>query len=298
MSRAHLRCSKAACGYAGEGLDDGAVFAGAVGEFDVAADLGSPQGAADDVGSDDLGDACRCDGDSEACTYEAENRQPLRSFLDDAGAEAVLLAERDGLLEGAIACRGGEEDEGLVAEAGGGDGVAGCERMMGGEDGHEGFGEERLDVQLGGGAAVAQEASVEGALDEPLHHHGGVGLVELELYVGELPAITAEHGGQCCEHAGADEADAKGADLAAADAACLFEVLLYVAEGAAGALEEDEACAGELDGARGADEESVAEDLLELANLLGEGRLGEVQALGCAAEVQLLGDGDEVAQVA
>jgi hypothetical protein len=108
----------------------------------------------------------------------------------------------------------------------------------------------------------------------------------------------AEHGGQRGEHGGADEPDAEEADLAAADAAGLVEVLLDVAESAAGALEEDLAGAGEADGAGGASEEGVAEDILELADLLGEGWLGEVEALGGATEVELFGDGYEVAQVA
>ena len=44
--------------------------------------------------------------------------------------------------------------------------------------------------------------------------------------------------------------------------------------------------------------EPVTEDLFELADLLREWRLGEMQTERGAAEVQLLGDGDEVAQVA
>jgi hypothetical protein len=108
----------------------------------------------------------------------------------------------------------------------------------------------------------------------------------------------AEHGGERGEHGGADEPDAQEAGLAAADAAGFGEVLLDVLEGAAGALEEDLSGAGEADGAGGASEEGVAEELLELADLLGEGWLGEVEALGGATEVELFGDGYEVTEVA
>jgi hypothetical protein len=39
----------------------------------------------------------------------------------------------------------------------------------------------------------------------------------------------------------------------------------------------------------------MAENLFELADLLRERRLGEMEAKGGAAEVELFGDGDEVA---
>ena len=84
---------KAILRYLGEGLYDGAVFAVAVGEFDVAADLGSALAAAGDVRSGYLRDAGWCYGDSETCSYETKDRQPLRGLLDDSGAEAVLFAE-------------------------------------------------------------------------------------------------------------------------------------------------------------------------------------------------------------
>jgi hypothetical protein len=45
-------------------------------------------------------------------------------------------------------------------------------------------------------------------------------------------------------------------------------------------------------------EELEAEVALELPDLLGERRLGNVQALGGASEVELFGDGHEVAQIA
>jgi hypothetical protein len=104
-----------------------------------------------------------------------------------------------------------------------------------------------------------------------------------------------EHGWQRGEHAGAYEADAEEAYFTAAYAAGFVEVFLYAEQGAAGALEEYLACAGEADGAGGAGEEGVSEDLFELADLLGERWLGEMKALGGAAEVELFCYGDEVA---
>jgi hypothetical protein len=149
-----------------------------------------------------------------------------------------------------------------------------------------------------GGVAIAEEACVECAFEEALGDLGGVGLVKLEVDPGVCSAVLAEHGGQRGQHAGADEAYAEEAFFAATDTAGLVEVFLNVLQGAAGAVEKSLAGAGEFDGAGGAGEEGVAEDVFELANLLGERRLGDVKAVGGTAEVELLGYGDEVAEVA
>ena len=55
---------------------------------------------------------------------------------------------------------------------------------------------------------------------------------------------------------------------------------------------------GELDAAAGALEQPAAQLGLERADLLAERRLGDVQARRGAPEVQLLGDGDEIAKLA
>jgi hypothetical protein len=82
------------------------------------------------------------------------------------------------------------------------------------------------------------------------------------------PAVVAEHLWQRSEHAGTDEANAEEADFSAPYAAGFFEIFVYVLQGAACPVQEDFARAGELDGARGASEEWIAENLFELANLL------------------------------
>lgn len=87
-----MECKAVSC-YLREGLYDGAVFAFAVGEFDVAADLGSAQTTAGNGRSGYLRDAGWRYGDSETSSYEAKDRQPLRGLLDDPGAKAVLFAE-------------------------------------------------------------------------------------------------------------------------------------------------------------------------------------------------------------
>jgi hypothetical protein len=62
-------------------------------------------------------------------------------------------------------------------------------------------------------------------------------------------------------------------------------------------LEQGGARDGELDAALAAVEELDPELLLEFAHLLAYCRLRDVKALRCPAEVQFLGDGDEVPQM-
>ena len=84
---------EAGAGDVREGVDDGAVFGGAVGEFDVAGDVGAAQAGTYDVGLCDAADAGRSDGDAEACSDEGEYGEPLRRFLNDVRTEAVFFAE-------------------------------------------------------------------------------------------------------------------------------------------------------------------------------------------------------------
>ena len=107
-------------------------------------------------------------------------------------------------------------------------------------------------------------------------------------------------GGQRREHRvgrRAGEADGEAAVLAARGAARVLDRGVDGGEDLARALEQHLAGGRELDAARGAVEQRLSELGLEAADLLRERRLGDVQAFGGAAEVPLLGDGDEVAQV-
>ena len=73
---------------------------------------------------------------------------------------------------------------------------------------------------------------------------------------------------------------------------------LRLLEHAAGLRQQRPSRIGEQDAALRAVEQLHAELGLELADLLADGGLRDVQALRRAPEVQLLGDSDEVPQVA
>lgn len=281
-----------------DGFDDCAVFAGAIGELYVAFNGGAAEAETGHVLYRDLFYAGGSDGHTQTCANEAHDCQPLRGFLHDARAKSVFLAEGDWLFIGESARGWREEDEGLIAKVFCGDGLVLGERMSLRKDSDEGFGEEGLDFEAGCLATIAQEACVELAFLKFFYDGGGVGLVKLQVYLWVEPAIAPQHARQGSEHCGSDETDSQEALFAATDAARLVDVFLDVAESSPCAFQKDFAGAGKFYGTRCPEEEGITENLFELADLLREWGLGEVKAECCASEVQLLGDCDEVAQVA
>lgn len=171
------------------------------------------------------------------------------------------------------------------------------ERMLLRNDSDEWFGEERLYLEPGGHATIAEKAGIEFAFLEFLDDAGGVGLVQLKVHLWVKPAITAEHAGQGGEHCGSDESHSQEALFAATDAARLIDVFLHVAESSPCPLQKDFSSAGKFYGTRCSEEEGIAKNLFEFADLLREWGLGEVKTQRSASEVQLFRHGNEVAQV-
>jgi hypothetical protein len=110
-------------------------------------------------------------------------------------------------------------------------------------------------------------------------------LLQAELDVREARAEFVQDGRQHLIARRADEADRQPSDLARGRAAEKLLEVVGVSEQRATLLEQQPAGVGELDSAAVAPEELDAQ------------LLRDVQALGRPSEVQLLGDGDEVAQV-
>jgi hypothetical protein len=95
----------------------------------------------------------------------------------------------------------------------------------------------------------------------------------------------------------AGEADREAPELAAGGASRVLGGAVDRGEDRARACEQHLAGGRKLDAARRAVQERHAELGLEPPDLLRERRLGDVQALGGAAEVALLGDRDERAEM-
>jgi hypothetical protein len=121
--------------------------------------------------------------------------------------------------------------------------------------------------------------------------------VELDLDVGEALVPDPQDAREDVQVGRGGEADREATDLAAAGA--LRDTLrsLGLRENLAGVLEKRAACGCELDAALRPVEEGDPELLLELANLLAEWGLRDLDPRGGATEVQFLRDGEEVAEV-
>ena len=120
---------------------------------------------------------------------------------------------------------------------------------------------------------------------------------EVEHDAGQLPA---QGGGERRKHRvgrGAGETDREPPVLAARGAAGVLNRGIDRRQNLSAPLEQYLAGGRELDAARGAVQERLAELGLEAADLLGERRLRDVKPRGGSAEMPLLGDGDEVAQM-
>lgn len=89
----------------------------------------------------------------------------------------------------------------------------------------------------------------------------------------------------------------QGANIPAPDAACLIDITLHITQRTTSPLQQGLARRGETHGARGSGEEWVSEQIFKLAYLLGQRRLGDMEALCRTAKVQLLRNRNEVAQV-
>jgi hypothetical protein len=97
---------------------------------------------------------------------------------------------------------------------------------------------------------------------------------------------------------GGGEADGDLAGVAAGDAARGQGRALGQAQDAAGLQQEGAAGGGQPHRAAGAVQQGHAEDALQQLDLPAQRRLGHVQPLGRAPEVELLGRGHEAAQLA
>jgi hypothetical protein len=80
-------------------------------------------------------------------------------------------------------------------------------------------------------------------------------------------------------------------------AGCGFSFLGEVDESPA-VLQQHFSCCSEGDRAGGTGQQLCSESLLKGLDHLRERGLGHVETLGCAAEVQFLGDGEEIAGLA
>ncbi len=126
----------------------------------------------------------------------------------------------------------------------------------------------------------------------------GGALAQLDLDLGAAAAEALDDPGHDRQQRRADEVDPQQARLAGVDPPRGGHGDVELGQHRPGVAQERLAGRGQLDAAAGAGQQADAELLLQAGDLLAERGLGDVQAGGGAAEVKLLGDGDEVAQLA
>jgi hypothetical protein len=234
---------------------------------------------------------------ADALEDEVDADLGLRGRVDDARGELGLgePAEEPGVerwVDGAL-----EDHEGLAGEVGESELGAAGEAVGAGDDERPAALEQGAD---GEGVVVdreVEEADLERAVAQAGEDLGGVKVAGLEDD-GRIELAQGAHGP-------GDEGRVPVFEITQANApagevgerAGLRLGLGDRGEDAAGVGEQGGAGGGEAD-ARVALEQPGVEVGLELGQLLAERRLGDRQAQGGAAEVELLGEGDDRAQVA
>lgn len=168
--------------------------------------------------------------------------------------------------------------------------------MSGGQDSHQPFGPEGGDLHGGvHRSAGAQQGEVVGALEQAFD----------QFRIEQLTAEFQGHPGQLCPdrtgdprkdvvRGGSDEPDGHAADPPGGEQCHLILRPLHLGQDRPRVRHQMVARLSELHPPCGPGEERRPELSLQLLELLGERRLGHVQALGGTAEVAFLDESEEV----
>src|SRR5690606_18081321 len=153
-------------------------------------------------------------------------------------------------------------------------------------------------MQLLVGQGQREHRRVQAAVAQPLQQGVGLVLHQQELEPGEALAQARQTGRQRGGADGREQAEPDGAGFGILAAAGDLRQLVHVGQDLAGALDDLAPDRGQHDLARGALEQRHPEFLLQLPDLRRQRRLADEAGLGRPAEVAVLGQGDEVAEVA
>jgi hypothetical protein len=189
------------------------------------------------------------------------------------------------------------EQQAVVGERVEGDRRFVRDRVLHGEQGHDAFAPDRLVGQCGDDVGEQCEGRVDRSGAEGLRHAARAHLLGQQLEVGMAALERLAHRRQGLEARAPVVGDADAAELAGGCATSRRQGSIGLRDHAPRAIEQRHARLGEPDLATATDEQARTDLLLELADRHAERRLRHVQPLGRAAEIQFLGDGDEVAEV-
>ena len=234
--------------------------------------------------------------DAEAGRDEADDRLRVVRLLDDPGAETRRAAHGEDVVVEPGAMLSEEEDERLRRQSFDGHAGEGGERMRIGKRRDELFLDEGRQPQRRVIDRRTHEADVDASGMECGDLRACRQLLEAELDVGKALTEGAQDRRQRDVARRADEADRQPAHLARAGSAKQLFDPIGLREQRAATLEQQAPGVRQLHTTAVAAQEHDAELLLEPLDLLAQRGLGDAQALRGTPEVQLLGDGDEVAK--
>ena len=221
----------------------------------------------------------------------------MERLVPYARLEAGAAVDRD---ERVVQSRGDlarEQDDLVGGERGERDRLLARERMGIGQQRHEALLADRRELELGGDLRAQREGDIDGAVGERREHPGVPHLLPQELDVRvTCPERPAERRERLEAHA-PRVGDPQPPEVAGGGALCVLGRPLSICERAPRAVQERASGVGESHLAGRADEEVYLEVAFELSDRGAERRLGHVHPARCAAEVQLLRNGDEVPQV-
>jgi hypothetical protein len=259
---------------------------------------GRRQRTIDDAPATQVANRGRHQGDAQASRDEAEIRLHAPRLLQHLRREAGAAARAD---QQVVVPGGGvtrEHDHRILSQLGEVHGGPPRQAVCAREDCHQRLALDRLDDQAGLVDGKAHETDLDAAVAQGIGLRAGEERVEADVDGREARAPDPEDAREDVQIGRRHEPDGQLADLAAAGAARRAHGALRVREHPAHLVEERMPRGGELDAAVRAMEQVDAELAFELSDLLAERRLRHVQARRGAAEVQLLRDGQEVAEVA
>jgi hypothetical protein len=210
----------------------------------------------------------------------------------------MLFTEGDRLSIGPRASTSRKEYERFFTQARDGDVAPGRQPMICRNDRDERFGKERRNMKALLRAAISQYADVPFPISDRFDYGRGVSFVKMKLNPGVFAAIFTERSRERGEHRGSNETDAKKPGFSPTETAGFFEIFPDIAQCATGALQKYFSRAGESDRTGSAGKERAPDNLFELTDLLGKGRLSEMEAFRGAAKMEFLGDRREITKMA
>ncbi len=193
---------------------------------------------------------------------------------------------------------GGQPDEGFLSEVREVNLARAGEWVFGGKGDDEWLRSDGFDDEVAMGYREQRKSDLDAPVRQGFNLFGRVEVVKIE---GNIRMLREEHGKNPSQHPilrRGPEAHRETADLAAACLLCHGHGAFRLTENVAGLVQEKTAGVRQRDEVTRAVKQLHTEIAFQISNLVGEGRLGNMELFRGATEMQLLGDRDEIPEMA